>query len=192
MREIVCIVEGHGEVQAAPILIRRIAEYLGVVEPIKLFPYRGKRQKLVKSGEIERVVSLMANKVGPRGGILVLLDADDDCPATLGAELRERARAVRADRQIAVVLACREYESWFVAAAASLQGRRGLPTVFVSPDSPDRHGKGFLESLMPDGYSETTDQPALSACMDIDAARMSRSFDKLVRDIAWLLDVGRD
>lgn len=68
MREIVCIVEGHGEVQAAPILIRRIAEYLGVVEPIKLFPYRGKRQKLVKSGEIERVVSLMANKVGPQGG----------------------------------------------------------------------------------------------------------------------------
>jgi hypothetical protein len=38
-------------------------------------------------------------------------------------------------------------------------------------------------------YSETVDQAALTAVMDLGLARSADSFDKLVRDLARLLNV---
>ena len=66
------IVEGHGEVQAAPMLIRRIAaevdpELTAVVEP----PIRMPANRLRKPGELERTVELAARKLGGAGGILI-------------------------------------------------------------------------------------------------------------------------
>ena len=69
---------------------------------------------------MERAVAFAAGRAGSHGGILVLLDADDDCPAELASRLLRRARQSRPDRPIRVVLAKAEYESWFLAAAASL------------------------------------------------------------------------
>ena len=190
MKRIACIVEGHGEVQAVPVLLRRVAAYLGCDTHLEISqPYRGKRNLLVKEGELERIIELMANKTAPDGALLVLLDADDDCPAQLGPALLRRAQAVRGDRAMAVVLAHREYESWFAAAAVSLRGKRGLPADLEPPVDPDRVGKGFIAGRMADSYSETIDQPALTAMFDIDAARRSDSFDKLIRDVARLLEV---
>jgi hypothetical protein len=57
---------------------------------------------------------------------LVLLDADDDCPAELGPKIQDRARQVVPHRSVSVVLANREYEAWFLAAAGSLHGQRGF------------------------------------------------------------------
>jgi hypothetical protein len=57
---------------------------------------------------------LVARDTGPGAPILVVADADDDCPATLGPTLLGRAR--RTDRAVAVVLAKRELESWFISA----------------------------------------------------------------------------
>jgi len=87
-----CIVEGHGDVQAVPVLIRRIAAALdaGLVLHI-LPPLRVPRFKLVKNGEIERSVELAARKTGGNGGVLVLIDSEDECPARLGPQLLQRA-----------------------------------------------------------------------------------------------------
>jgi len=40
---------------------------------------------------------------------------------------------------------------------------------------------------MRSGYSPTIDQPALSSVFDLQLARVTSSFDKLVRDLTWLL-----
>ena len=42
------------------------------------------------------------------------------------SEILERAASVRSDRRIQVVLAQREYEAWFLAAADSIAGYREL------------------------------------------------------------------
>src|SRR5690606_8529573 len=60
------------------------------------------------------------------GWVLVLLDADDDCPAEKGREVERRAAEVVPYRRISVVFANREYEAWFLAGAASLNGFRGF------------------------------------------------------------------
>jgi hypothetical protein len=185
------LVEGHGEVQAAPILVRRVAESLGrscVVHPVVRQP----RTTLLKAGELERAVTLVGNKVGAGGAVLVMADADDDLACALGPQLLARAQSVRPDRRIGVVLAVREYEAWFLAAAASLRGRRGLPHDLEPPPAPEalRDAKGWLDRQMPRGYSPTADQPALSQLFDLEQARALPSFAKLIREVDRLLSPG--
>ena len=186
------VVEGFGEVEAAPILVRRLATMVAPHVALEVLrPFRLPRGKLVKPGEIERAVDFMARRAGPGGRILVLVDADDDCPAALGPALLARARAARSDRSIAVVLAKREFEAWFLAGAASLRGERTLPTDLEPPPDPEevRGAKEWLGSRMAAGYRETIDQPALATALDLVAARRSDSFDKLVRDVSSFLGV---
>ena len=122
---------------------------------------------------------------------MVLLDADDACPAKLGPVLLDRAVAARPDRDIRVVMAKSEYEAWFLAAADSIVGRRGIRPLGDRPSEPEsvRDAKGWLTTRLPSGrsYRETLDQPALTEIFDLDAARAAPSFDKLWRDVSWLL-----
>jgi hypothetical protein len=191
-RSIACVVEGHGDRQAVPVLIRRIAaEICGVHDVQVQPPLRIPRDRLIKPGEIERAVTLAAARVAPDGGILVVIDADDDCPAELGPSLLRRARTARSDVDIAVVVAKREYESWLIAAAPSLAGARGLPPELETPGDPEgvRGAKEWLRRRMGPGrtYSETTDQAALTARLDLDAARASRSFRRCIREVMRLV-----
>jgi hypothetical protein len=180
------IVEGDGEVAALPVLLRRLAQWrtpdasAQVLAPIRV----AKDRFLNKPQEFARHLQLAAAKCGDDGWVLLLLDADDDCPATKGAEVAARAREVVPHRRLAVVLANREYEAWFIAAAASLHGCRGF--VFNAEDAAidaerPRNAKGWMAQRMAAGaYRETTDQAAFSARFDMVLAfARSRSFRKL-------------
>jgi len=187
------VVEGHGEVEAAPILVRRVAAWAGFAgELVVLPPFRVHRGSVVKEGELERAVEFSARKVGAEGAILVLLDADDDPACQLGPALLQRATAARPDRRIGVVFAVQEFEAWFLASAESLRGQRTLPADLAAPADAEaiRGPKGWLEAKMGNGYSETIDQAKLTAKLDIDRARAAApSFDKLVREICRLLQI---
>lgn len=130
---IASIVEGDGEVRALPKLLHRIAAELGAPNLLTPTPMRIPRGKITIVGGIERVVAAEALRVSAKGGVLVLLDADDDCPAEFGPLLLARAQAVRPDKRVSVVLANREFEAWFLAAAPSLAGQFGFPADFVRP-----------------------------------------------------------
>ncbi len=192
MSRIVTIVEGHGEVQAVPILLRRIAERQSPAVAVELpRPIRVKRQRLLKPGELERAVDLAGRQCGTDGAILILLDADRDCPKELASEILDRARRARGDRKIRVVLAKTEYESWLLAAMDSIAGHRGIASTATAPPDPESlpDAKGLVSRQMPAGrsYRETLDQPALTAIFDLELARRSPSFDKLWRDVTSLL-----
>jgi len=180
--ELTCIVEGHGEVSAVPILIRRISPSTVVLPPIRVA-----RSTLLKPGELERAVELAARKTGGQGGILLIVDADDDCPAEQGPRLLDRMRTARGDVSAAAVLANREFESWFLAAAKSIRGQRGLAADLDAPEEPEsiRGAKEWLSRRMPPGqtYRETLDQPALAATFDLALARCAPSFEKFEREV---------
>ena len=95
--------------------------------------------------------------------------------------------------QISVVLAKKEFEAWFIAAAESLRGQCGLSQELVADPDPEsiRGAKEWLSRQMPRNrrYAETTDQPALTAIFDLQAARRADSFDKCYREIVRLLTV---
>jgi len=188
------IVEGYGEVEAAPILVRRLAEEIApeVIVQIER-PYRVPRGSIVKEGELERYVELAGRQVGDDGCVLVVLDADDDCAATLGPELLARCEAQRPDTCVGVCLAVSEFEAWFLASAESIAGRRSLAEDLAAPDDPEGicGAKRWLKRNRTDGrsYSETIDQPALTSVFDMHLAKKrSRSFDKMWREVERLLN----
>jgi hypothetical protein len=194
--QIAAIVEGHGECEAVPILIRRIAHSLDPALSLEIDPViRVPASRLIKQGEIERTVEYAARKITGQRGILVLLDCDDGCPAESGPDLLHRAKVARPDLPVSVVLAKREYEAWFLAAAESLRGARGLATDIVRPEQPEeiRAAKEWLTERMSPGrsYSESSDQSALTAVFDMAAARSADSFDKCHREVERLLTLLR-
>jgi len=185
----VCIVEGDGEVTALPLLLRRIIDWkrpgtwVDVSTPIKV----KKDRFLNRPDQFARYLTLARAKAGPTGRVLVLLDADNDCPRTKGAEILERARHIVPDRNLSVVLANREFEAWFLAAAQSLVGVRGLDCTAadlqIEAERP-RDAKGWLNARMPSGYGPTTDQPAFAAQLSPELAHLrSRSFRKLCKEL---------
>ena len=192
MAHIVAIVEGHGEVDAVPVLIRRIAEATAPGVAVEVQTIRVGKQRLLKAHELERTVELAARQCGAEGSILVLLDADTDCPRDLAPRIQERARSARSDRSIRVVIARAEYEAWFLAAAGSIAGHRGIQLGLEPPDDAEsvRDAKGWISQNMTGdrSYREVLDQPALSAVFDLNAARQrSPSFDKMWREVVATL-----
>ncbi len=190
--QIASLVEGDGEVEALPILIRRVAaEIAPGVEPLIRRPFRHSSVRIRKSGGLERSLSAVAERF-PEHSILVLLDCDDDCPKDLGPLMAQRAKLSRPDLQVSVVLAHREYESWFLAAAESLSGRRGLRPDLAAPPIPEdiRDAKGWLSGQIQGAgrYSPTQDQAALPHWLDLSRVRLkSRSFRKFWREIEAVL-----
>lgn len=190
---IASIVEGDGEVRALPKLLYRIAGDLGIAGLYTPTPMRIPRGRLTHPGGIERAVSAVATRVTGNGGVLVVLDADDDCPAALGPVLLDRARKARPDKRVSVVLANREFEAWYLAAAPSLAGQHGFPDPFPAPEDPERPRdcKGLLTQARAAGhpYKETVDQAALASAFDMAMARAhAPSFDKFFREVTALLE----
>lgn len=180
---IAIIVEGHGEVQSVPALIRRIGYDMDPpLYPRVENPIRKSKSSLVHAeGELEKWVEVAARRVAGRGGILILIDSDADCPKELGEDMLRRARASRSDLPISVVVAKREFEAWFIAAAKSLEGKAGMLDQVDPPEDAEviRDAKGWIRRHMRTGvYQETVDQAKLASLFDLSQARSCRSFRK--------------
>lgn len=195
MSTIVCIVEGHGEVHALPVMLRRFAERSGVFDLRIPEPIRVPRDRFLnRDDEFERKVALAGLKATGGGLVLIVLDADDDCPVTLSRDVSTRASRFLRGATHAVVIANREYESWLIAAAASLGSKRGLPDVVERPDDSEsiRDAKGWLSERMVANsgncYRPVIDQAPLSAVVDLDEALIrSRSLRRLEKCVAMYL-----
>lgn len=184
-RYIVPIVEGPGDEAAVPVLLRRILH-----ERSDRYDFDVLRPKMAKGkgGLVRRLEDFLGYATITDGcaAILVLLDADDDCPKELGFELASRACATAVNIPTVVVCAKREYESWFLASDENFQG-----------DAEDYNAaKQWLSRRVADGltYKERKDQVRFSATMDIDAAfEASRSFRRLcnaVDELVQFVDTG--
>ena len=171
-------------------LLRRIALEVAAGNPPRILkPIRVHRSKVIKDGVLEGYVGLAAQRVGAGGGVLILLDANGDCPARLGPALLERARAARPDRRIEVVVAKCEYEAWFLASIESVAGSRTLSHDAAAPPAAEsvRGAKEWLSRRMQVPYRPVADQPALTARFDMALARRrAPSFDKMWRAVSAL------
>lgn len=187
---IACVVEGHGDVPAMPVLLRRLAHVHGldglqIPRPVRTPKSKIMRGNTADSAELSRAIDLAARKLpSPQEGmVLVVIDADESCPAEIAPEIMEVAKKVRSDVRVAVVLAKCEFEAWFIASIKSLRGTRGIRADATPPEDPEavRNAKGYLRSQMEPGttYSETVDQPALAGSFDLEQATQCRSFRKL-------------
>ena len=128
---VVPIVEGQTEVGCVERLLQRVWMEL-LAAPMRLqvlAPSRGKRDALIsptgtylaekiEEGYVKLSQRLRRDSAG-RGLLLLLLDAEGDCPAELAPRLLKTARLARTDADIACVLAKRMFENWIVAGVST-------------------------------------------------------------------------
>jgi Domain of unknown function (DUF4276) len=188
------IVEGHGEVPALPILLRKIAgERFGIWNPPLLTPGRYPASQLLRCEDNVWVPGPGLIKAAGHArnegatALLVLLDADDFCANSASASVRPALADATGFDLAHIVFAVREYEAWLLASAETLQDR-----ALAYPHDPEqpRDAKGALERhlglLFP--YNARTEQPAFSAKINVMLCHeRSRSFRKLTKDFKELL-----
>src|SRR5262249_2770414 len=122
--------------------------------------------------------------------LLILLDAEDDCPKTLAPRLLEVATtALPGDVPVSCVLAKRMLENWIVAGASTLDGVNGLPNPLPPRDQfEDRSGVAWLEAQLRSKrktrkYKKTDDAEVFVRAMALQECRDNApSFDKLCRE----------
>lgn len=187
---IVPIVEGQSEVRAVGPLTRRVLFDLGVFHVSVAKPFRVKRNRVVRPGELERTIVQAERSRPGASAIMVLLDADTDCPALLGADLRTRAQA-STSLTSSVVFPMVEIEAWVLAGIESVRGVRGIAVDAMPPSDPEavRDAKGALSDRMGGsrGYVATDDLPAFFDAVDLNlVASRSASFEKFRRDLTSL------
>lgn len=190
-RAILPIVEGQSEVEAVPVLLRRLLARLERPEVQVARPFRVSRTRVVRPGEIERAVQQGIRSRPGIVAVLVILDSDDDDPEVLETSLLHRCRqAIRLP--VGVVAARRELEGWFLGSKDSLRGVCGIRENANAPDGPEaiRGAKERLTCNMEGDrrYLEVDDQPVLAARMDLDLALLRCvSFRRLAEELAQIL-----
>ena len=177
------IVEGAGEVEAVPVLLRRLAVELGVPQAQFGRPIRRTRSQLVQRQDLDHALAL-ARLQRNCEAVFILFDADDLCPKTEANPLRDLVRELARDLPVSLVVANREYEAWFLASQETLGASRPYPH---DPDL-KRGAKEELERRLGIYYDERADQPKFSARLDFRLTyERSRSFKKLVQEFHRLL-----
>jgi hypothetical protein len=191
MPTLIPIVEGAGDMEAVPLLLRRILtareRWDWTVGQAKKAGGIGSFRK-----RAEEFLRYAARESGC-GGILILLDLDDGCASDEAHTLAGLARSLDLAVPVAVVLACREYEAWFLASLPALAGHDDLPAglVYSGPVEGPRGVKEWLTSQLPPGraYKETIHQARFTARLDFDLARQhSRSFQRLWHAVDQVLE----
>jgi hypothetical protein len=215
MRRIILFVEGEGEADAVPTLIKRLLNEKGDWYDILLdeSPFRvGLVNKLVKEEfrEWKRILGASLKRANV-GGVLLILDGDIEkvggkafCAATVAKSLAGAAIDVGAGKtfSVAVVFARQEYETWLIAGLASLAGRRLPDGRLIDPnarppagdlEAGPRNAKGWLGNIVEGGYKPTRDQAALTKAVDLELirARKLRSFRRLESAVSSLLEAIR-
>jgi hypothetical protein len=135
------IVEGHGEIEAAKNLIVRLWADLGLPHVVWAKPKRAKALN-TRAGVLQACELLRSEPDCELA--LVLRDEDDGCPAQRGPETARWLVEAALPFPVAVVLAHREFETWF------------LPCVHVMAGREIRPGVGIVEGARFDGDPEGT------------------------------------
>ncbi len=199
---IVPIVEGQTEAGCIERLLHRVwAELLAA--PIRLqvlAASRGKRDVLINpehpdfAVKIEEAYTKLARRFRhesqAKGLLLLLLDAETDCPKALAPRLLEAATGIRPDAPIACVLPKRMFENWIVAGASTLDGVNDLPDPLPGrSEFEDCNGSAWLETQFRSRdnarkYKKTEDAAIFVRLMNLQECRDNApSFDKLCREL---------
>ena len=187
---IVPIVEGDGDVEAVPLLLRRILQHHQWFDWSVAHPKRARSLSTLKQ-KLESFIRY-AEKERDCSGILILFDLDDGCPKDEADDLVQLARQLGSASPIAVAFAHREYEAWFLASLDTIAGSYGLPPGLVYDGDVERRRdvKGWLTRQMPPGqsYKETIHQAKFTNRIDLDhASCRSRSFRRLRHAVEQLV-----
>jgi hypothetical protein len=194
----VLLVEGDGDKEAVPFLLRRMFPEAGCIE---CFPAArpimcGDIPKLRRVGELEKYIQYGCNRADG-DSVILIVDCDDGCPATTALEFSYRVSAIAntARKKVGIAFMYREFENIFLNSLRELE--QAYPELqWALPPDVDiqwddiRAAKGTLNNLMRNHYyKETRDQARFVSALNIAMLRTrSRSIEHILRLMGWLTD----
>lgn len=192
MPQILLVVEGDGEVQAAPLLARRtLGELHGIYDWHFLTHRRGSLPHLKANGwaHFRRFLLAAYKEQVP---ILWLLDNDEGhCCGPMVAEIYSVILEIGLRQPFAMCFWTREFETIFLHDPASVARKLGIAALDLPQDiSTCRGVKEQLSRNMPRGrsYKERIDQPSLTSLVRLAQVRASYScMAHFERALLWLV-----
>lgn len=186
---IASVVEGHGEVDAVPALLRNILYRRGLYEVRVLQPHRISRTDMV-GGKVSAAVRMQMHAVGDRGLVVVVCDSDDEDYQTLEERIHKATGST--DHRVVVSVAVREFESWILAGIGSLRGMSIVRDELLAPPAnPEskRNAKKVLGEYLTVSYKETIHQATLASKIDVgEAMQRSPSLERFVTRLSQAVD----
>ena len=192
-RNPILIVEGKGDAEAIPLLVRRVLYEHGIfgVQTAPRPKTKVEIGKLRQLGQIERYIDYCNRESGD--SILLAIDSDDVCPVEIAREFRNRIRQTRLRKPVSICLFNREYESIFLPSIHLIAAKYPefkWRTLAVPMDiEAIRNVKGALSEMMPTdrAYKPTRDQARFTDAIDLGKTRAaSRSFQHFENSVLWL------
>lgn len=203
MKRLVLLVEGDGDVRAAPSLVGELLTHL----PDDLQGQLYLDNLPMKIGGIHQITGTRrqddlarhlgnSNKRSALGAVLLILDGDADrvegrpfCAVDVARLLAQRSQTAGAGTKFsfAAVFLRQEYESLLLAVADQLPGLKPVVTVPTAPEEAPRDAKGWLHDHLAGGYNPTEHQLELTRAIgDWATVRMLRSFQRLEHSLEEL------
>jgi hypothetical protein len=185
MKHIALVVEGPGDKEAVPTLLRDHLYGLGQFDVGIGNPLAAKgRDKLLAEDKLEAFVK-QAGRVPGACGVLVVFDAENDAACEVGPGALARA-SVATHLPVRVCVAIQMFENWIAASAESVFG--------LAEPLVDAEGKGatglIRDALHPTKYVKTVYQARLTSRIDHSvASARCPSLARLFRCVDELVDV---
>ncbi|MFY9260459.1 MAG: DUF4276 family protein [Gallionella sp.] len=191
MKKLLAIVEGEGDLKAAPELLRRILHHHQHFGVEVLAHKRGDLTKI--HANFENVFKMAIKE---DAAILLLIDfdcKDCDCVAQSAAEFYAKAHALRPAWAFKVAFMVKEFETLFLADRdATRKVLKDIPEATKFPPSAEsvRGAKEWLSKAMPSGYAykETVHQVKIVSQLDLNHLRVhSPSYRHLEKAVLALV-----
>lgn len=192
MRRLLPIVEGHGDLEAVPNLIRRVLHEVHQCFDIELLPAQRRGEWPKVKREFDRYYLAARLESAP---ILWVLDFDcDDCidPDLEREWALSRAKQVDSTGRLEMMFIVKEYESLFLWDKRPLEqafGQLASPAVLPSDPESVRDAKGYVSTLLPKGraYKPSTDQARVTSRLDLALlAQQSASYSRFEQAVLAL------
>ncbi len=192
MKRLLPIVEGHGEIPAVPILIRKIlaAQEIHDVQPLPAWRH-GEYPSVTKKFDNIFLAAIKENSP-----ILWVMDFDSKefaCPVEEAQRLLARAEELRPGWPIKIAFLVKEYETLFlIDETATRKVFPDIPAKKSFPEHPEniRGAKEWLSIARPSpgsAYKETVHQAKITAHLNLDLLRTrSPDFAHLERAVLEL------
>lgn len=185
---IALVVEGYGDRDAVPVVVRNYLYALGEFEIVPGKPLNAKgRGNLTKQGQIEKFVRQAVREPGA-AGVLIVLDAEAEPACEVAPPLLARASRAAAPLPTRVCLAVRKFENWIAASDVREPHWRPGEAGYESGGA-----EAAIKVWSPTRvYAKTAMQPALASELDFDLVReRCPSFERLLRRVEELRDLIR-
>lgn len=196
----VLLVEGDGDREAVPVLVRRIVQATGTysINPASNPIRCGDLPKISRPGELEKFATYACRR-SDGDSVLLVVDCEDDCPREVVESFEKRLTEIaeRFQKKVATALMYREFESILLHDIPGLAQRYPELGWDLSRHRADqdwsalRGAKEYLSGLMSGyTYKPTRDQAAFTAAIELDRIRdQCRPVEHLFSTLNWLISI---